>query len=345
MTAGSAKHGPRGAVTLRTLADAAGVHVSTVSRALNPAEAHKVSDATVARIRRLAEEHGFEPNPWARSLRTNRTRLIGLIIPRLVDGVLAIMFEAAAARAQDFGYQAITFSTQDRDEEQGHLIDVLLERRVDGLIIATATERDHTLDRLTDEGIPFVLMNRASGDHPVVRSDDVLGARMATEHVIAAGHERIAMLAGPDGVSTSSLRRQGFREAHHAHGMSLDERLIVPCTFHADGALKVADELLGLAQPPTAIVAVNDATAIGAMAAARDRGLSIPHDLAVIGYNDSPIAAMLPVELSSIAVPLEEVGRLSVQMLMRRLDGEEVESVVIPPTLKPRRSTAPDATR
>lgn len=339
MAGSTGRQGRRGDTTLRTLAEAAGVHVSTVSRALNPADSHKVSPETVARIRRLAAEHGFEPNPWAASLRTKRTKLIGLIIPRLVDGVLAMMFEAAASRARELGYDAMTFSAQDKPDEPERLVNVLLDRRVDGLILATAMEQDPTLEKLADAEVPFVLMNRASGEHPVVRADDIVGGQLATGHLLEQGHRRIAMVAGPDGVSTATLRRIGFRQAHADWGVEVDEALIVPSTFHADSGLDAGGRLLERAEPPTAVVAVNDATAIGVMAAARDQGLVVPDDVAVVGYNDSPIAAMLPIALSSVAIPLDDLGRLAVTLLIDRIQGESVESVVVPPVLRTRASS------
>ena len=290
-------------VTIATIADALGVHPSTVSRALSDGS-QRVSAGRALQIREAAAAMGYQPNPWARSLRTSRSSLIGLVVPRLTDGVLALMFEAAEDRARQFGYQAVTCSTRDVDDEEGRLVRVLLARRVDGLILATPTIHDPLLDELEAAGVPFVLLNRGSGSHPGVRGNDELGGYLATRHLISGGHRRIGFICGSLGVSTAADRRSGYERALMEAGISIDESLVVESSFAAAGGLRAASDLLSRPDRPTAVFAVNDATAIGAMSVARDLGLDIPRDLALIGYNDTDLAALLPVPLSSVAVPL-----------------------------------------
>jgi LacI family transcriptional regulator len=327
-------------VTLRTIAEAAGVHPSTASRVLNSDSSARVGDETIERIRRIAARLGYEPNPWARSLRTNRTLMIGLIIPRLTDVVLAQMFEAAEDRAREKGYQAVTLSTRDKEEEERRLANILLDRRVDGLILATCHMGDPLLDELEEQGVPFVLMNRSSGDHPAVRGDDELGGYLAARHLLTQGHGRIGVVAGPTGISTTTLRLKGYRRAHEEGGLTVDESLIVPSSLGVEGGVAAGSQLLALSNRPTAIFAVNDSAAIGAMAAARDLGLRVPDNLAVIGYNDDEIAAMLPVPLSSVALPLRQIGRLAVDLLLQRIEGRSPASIVLPPRLVVRASTS-----
>lgn len=334
-------------VTLKTIAELAGVHVSTVSRALNPEEADKVHPATLRRVRALAEELDYEPDPWGRSLRTRRSMSIGLLLPRLIDGVLALMFEAAEDRARAHGYQAVTSSTRDRPDEQARLVAALLERRVDGLILATTLIDDPLLDQL-DEDVPFVLMNRSSDAHLSVAGDDVAGGRLATTHLLEQGHTRIAMVSGPRNVSTAANRTAGYREALSAYQVPVDDDLVVWSSFVAEDAHRDIAPLLDRPDRPdrpTAVVAVNDATAIGVLAAARDRGLRVPEDLAVVGYNDSPIAGMLPVPLSSVHVPLEHMGTLAVDLLISRLKGEAPRSITLMPELVVRSSSRPSRRR
>lgn len=331
---------PASRVTLQTVAEAAGVHRSTASRALNPLEAKRVGDRTDARVRLVAKELGYEPHPWARSLRTNRTMTIGLLIPRLTDVVLAAMFEAAEDRAREDGYQAVTVSTGDKKGVSRELIDVLLDRRVDGLILATATIHDPLADDLKAQNVPFVLMNRASADHPVVRGDDLLGGFLATRHLIAQGHRRIGFIGGLLETSTAQLRLEGYRRAHAASQLRTDPGLVVPSSFSVEGGVEAAAQLLTVDDPPTAIFAVNDATAIGAMATLRDLGLSVPSDVAIVGYNDTDIGAALNVPLSSIAIPLQEIGRRAVDILLDQLAGRPPHSVVLPPRLVVRASSS-----
>lgn len=327
-------------VTLQTVAEAAGVHRSTASRALNPLEAKRMGDQTVARVRLVAETLGYEPHPWARSLRTNRTLTIGLLIPRLTDVVLAATFEAAEDRAREHGFQAVTVSTGEKEGASRQLVDVLLERRVDGLIMATATLDDPVVDELEAKGVPFVLMNRGSRHHVVVRGDDSLGGYLATKHLIAQGHDRIGFIAGALQTSTAHSRLEGYRRAHEGAGKSVDPALIVPSSFAVDGGIAAAGQLLSLDDPPTAIFAVNDATAIGAMSTLRDLGLTVPADVAMVGYNNTDIGAALSVPLSSVAIPLQQMGRLAVDMLMARLAGEHPESLILPPRLIVRASSS-----
>jgi LacI family transcriptional regulator len=329
-----------GRVTLQTVAEAAGVHRSTASRALNPLETKRVGDQTVSRVRMVAEQLGYEPHPWARSLRTNRTLTIGLLIPRLTDVVLAGMFEAAADRAREHGYQAVTVSTGEQEGVSRQLVEGLLDRRVDGLILATATLEDPLADELKEQGVPFVLMNRSSRDHLVVRGDDALGGYLATKHLLAQGHDRIGFIAGALQTSTSHSRLEGYRRAHDGAGLAVDPALIVPSSFGIDGGIAAAGQLLSLDDPPTAIFAVNDATAIGAIATIRDLGLTVPTDLAMVGYNNTDVGQALNVPLSSVAIPLQQMGRLAVDMLMARLAGDEPESIVLPPRLIVRASSS-----
>ncbi|NJD28036.1 MAG: LacI family transcriptional regulator [Chloroflexi bacterium] len=339
-----AEHGasgrPAGSTTIRTIADELGVHPSTVSRALREDESRKISAATRARVLATAEALGFRPNPVASSLRTKKTRTVGLLIPRLADVVLARMFEGAEDRARQLGYQAITTSTRDEPGSERKLAEGLLERRVDGLILATSTTGDPYPDELERRRIPFVLLNRSSRDHPCVRGDDELGGYLATRHLIAKGHRRIALIAGPPELSTTALRRQGFERALAENDLHSDARLVMSSSLEPQGGFDAGTQLLARPDRPTAVFAVNDATAVGVMAAARDLGIRLPDDLAVCGYNDSDLSGLLPIPLTSIALPLRDMGRAAVDLLLARLTGQAAESVVLAPRLIARESTS-----
>ncbi|HEY8450794.1 MAG: LacI family DNA-binding transcriptional regulator [Micromonosporaceae bacterium] len=331
--------GRRRQPTLKSIAAAAGVHPSTASRALNGIPDARIPEETLARIRRIAAEMGYEPHPWARSLRTRQTMMIGLLIPRLTDVVLAKMFEAAEEHARAKGYQTITVSTFDRDSAQQELIDRLVDRRVDGLVLATATLGDPTLARLEQDGLPFVLLNRSSGDYPCVCGDDELGGYLATRHLLERGHRVIAHIGGPQSTSTGTYRLRGYKRALNEFGIRYNPNLVRYGRFDAASALKGAEELLSRPQRPTAIFAINDSSALGVMAAARRLGLKVPDDLAVVGYNDSEMAALLPIPLTSVQVPLEQMGQLAVDMLLDRINGVAVERVLLTPRLVVRESS------
>lgn len=326
--------------TLKSIAAAAGVHPSTASRALNGRSDARIPEDTLARIRKVAADLGYEPNPWARSLRTQRTMMLGLVIPRLTDVVLAKMFEAAEEHARDEGYQTITVSTFDRKGGQQELINRLIERRVDGLVLATSTLGDPSLARLEQEGFPFVLLNRASRSYPAVRGDDELGAYLATRHLLETGHQRIGHIGGPQSTSTAKFRLQGYKRALSESGIRYSPDLVRYGQFDAMSAMKGADELLSQRPRPTAIFAINDVSALGTMAAGRRHRLRIPDDLAVVGYNDSDMAALLPIPLSSVQVPLQQMGQLAVDLLIDRINGGTVETVVLTPRVVVRDSSA-----
>lgn len=330
------------AVTLEAVARRAGVHVSTASRALNPATAGRVNPGTVNRIRQVAQELGYEVNPWARSLRINKTHLIGLVIPRLTESVVATMFEAAEEHARRNDYQAITVSTQDDPGEQDRLVRTLLDRRVDGLVIATCRANDRLPDRLEAAGVPFVLMNRGSGEHASVHADDVRGGYLATQHLIDLGHRHIGMIAGPLDTLPTIQRLEGYRRAHLAAGVPMDEELVMKSRIDMDSGAAGAGQLLSLAQPPTAIFAMNDAVAMGAMWVALQRDCRIPEDLAIVGYNDLPMSARLPIPLTSVAIPLEEMGRYAIDVLVARMGGQPRDNNhVLPVRLCVRASSVP----
>lgn len=325
--------------TIYTIAKALGVAPSTVSRALNSASAGRVGKQTVRRITDKAVEVGYEPNRAAVSLRTNRTATIGLVVPRLTDQVLAVMAESAEDTARQRGYQVVTTSVRDDPNRVDEIVAFLRARDVDGFVLATATRDDDAVTALVGDGVPFVLMNRRTEGHPAVTADDHLGGYLATDHLLAQGHERVGYIAGPLSTSTSSSRLEGYRRAHEEAGLSIDERLIVESTFRSAGGLEAARRLLGERDPPTAIFAVTDATAIGAIAATRDLGLRIPDDVAIVGYNDSEIAALLPVPLSSVRLPLSEMGSWAVRLLLQRIAGARTDSVVFSPELVVRASS------
>jgi len=327
-------------VTIKTIAREAGVHPSTVSRALAN-DTRRVSDETIRRIKELANSLGYEANPWARSLRTQRSLTLGLVLPRLTDSILARMFEAAEDRARKHGYQAVTASTRDQNEEERRLITGLIERRVDGLIIATSAARDPFLDELARRDVPFQLMNRASGKHPTVSADDELGGYLATKHLLSRGHRRVGFIVGPLRFSTPVMRLRGYERAHAEAGVAFDETLVVESGFDAEAGLAAASRLLASPNPPTALFAVNDTVAMGAIAAARDLGLRVGDDLAVVGYNDNDLSQMLSVPLSSVAIPVEEMGRLAVDLLLEQIQGGAKQSVLLQPKLVVRASSGP----
>ncbi|AMM34634.1 LacI family transcriptional regulator [Sinomonas atrocyanea] len=331
------------AVTLKDLARELGIHPSTVSRVLHsdPASARgAASEATAQRIRDLAAEVGYSPDPQATSLRTRRTRLLGVVVPRLSDLVLAIMYEGIEDAAARVGYSAFVTNSRDDEREQRRKVEMMLARRVDGLIIGDSHLDGDVLPDLRRRAVPFVLMNRRHPGFPSATCDDIRGGELVAEHLWDKGHQQVAVIAGEPYASTAVDRTSAFVERWRELGGDIAEDSIVWSRFDTQGGREAAEKILASGKAPTAVFAVNDFAAIGAMGALRAHGLTVGRDCAVVGYNDTSLAAELPIPLSSVRSPMAEIGRNAVRMLQGVLRGEDVESVRLEPALQVRESSA-----
>ncbi|SCG71809.1 LacI family DNA-binding transcriptional regulator [Micromonospora inositola] len=324
-------------VTLRDVAKFTGVHVSTVSRVLR-GDDERVSQETAARIVAAAKELGFHRDRWAASLRSGKTGVIGVLVPRITDIVLATVFEGIDAAASAAGYQAVVSSTWDDDEARAVRIRRFIAERVDGLIIADARRTDPALARLAAEQVPFILVSRASRGFPSVTGRDRFGGRLAADHLIDIGCRRLAVVAGPGHASTSADRVAGFLAAAKTRGVEVDPRLVVPSTFDVPGGASAMARVLAAGRPD-GVFAVNDFAAIGAMGTLRDHGLRVGREVAVVGYNDIDVDAQLLVPLTSIRTPLGEMGSRALHGMLTLLASGNAESVRLTPELVVRSTT------
>lgn len=329
---------------MREIAERVGVNKSTVSRVLSGRDSGTASAVTVEAIRKAADDLGYRVDPWAASLRTRRTHTIGVLLPRLSDIVLATVFEAIEAEATRCGYQVLVASTGDDPVEQRRRVTLLEGRRVDGFVLMSANLGEEAyLDELRQRGLRFVLAYRRVGDHPTVRGDDYDGGRQAARHLLAMGHRRIGVIARPAPGATA--RVQGFHDALGEARSAAEQPLLVQSRGPGvDEGAAAGHRLLAIRPPPTAIFAVNDFLAMGAMSAVREAGLRIGTDVAVVGYNDIALSARLPIPLSSVRHPVHDIGRLAVQHLLQLLGGTTPESSVLPVQLHVRASSSPRPT-
>ena len=329
-------------VTLATIAEVVGVNVSTVSRVLRSADPRTEAGK---RIVAVAHDLGYTPHPGAASLRTKNSKLIGVLLPRLTDFVPARIYEGIDDAAFAAGYTPVIAKSGDEPLRRLDRLKALLALRVDGLIVCDARVRDdQVIAELIHRGVPFVLACRRAPGQLSATTDDLLGGALAAKHLLALGHERIGVVAGPQDVSTGIERLQGFTVKLERHGCALPQRLIVHSQFDVDAGLRSGRHLLDTVPDLTAIFAANDEAAVGVMGALREHGLRPGEDIAVIGYNDVPSSAYLPVPLTSVASPMYEVGKAAAELLLRTLQGEdEVRSVRLRPHLVARQSTVRDA--
>ena len=328
--------------TLKEIAEVAGVHISTVSRVLRQSEPSSGWTNAALRVRSTAEELGYRPNFLAASLRTRRTHTIGVVMPRLTDGVIATACQSIEEAARLAGYQVLLATPPDEMKAQLNSIKLLVSRQVDGLILSSLHLGDmEPIRQIEKIEIPVIATNRSVGDViPSVTVADRHGGFLATEHLISLGHRRIGVIAGPRHASTAWERTMGYFEALDKHGIARDESLVVHTEFEVSGGVLGAHQLLNVPDRPTAIFSVNDTAAIGAMGAARDRGLHIPEDLSLVGYNDIPIVSQLPTPLTTISSPSGAMGAVALQQLLRGINGMEMTSMELPVSLVVRSSTS-----
>ncbi len=323
---GAAPAGRPGTVTLRELARRGGVDPSTVSRVLNRDQSGRISEATRTRILELAAALGYRPNRLARSLKLQRTHIVGMLIPDVTNPHFSTLFRAVDDAAGAAGYHVILCNTDDSAQRLARHLDALSEGHVDGLLVATARRRDPVVETLRARRLPYVLVNRRRDDlnDAWVVADDRQAAHLAVEHLLGLGHRRIAHIAGSTEVSRSAERLSGYQEAMTAAGCSgaawvaaaggLDETA---------GELGLAQLLtLPAAQRPTAVFAANDLAAVGVVRAARRLGLRVPDDLSVVGSDDLPAGRYVEPALSTVRLPVQEMGRLATELLLRQLAGD-----------------------
>ncbi|MBN9083354.1 MAG: LacI family DNA-binding transcriptional regulator [Rhizobiales bacterium] len=326
-------------VTLHDVAAAAGVSKSTVSRILDERLPRSDSE-TAKRVRQVAAELGYVRDGAAASLRRGNTMTIGVVVPRLTDTVMAMHYEALSRACSRTGRFAIVAITEDEPKADRTAAQTLLQRGVDGLILSTARTDDDFPQELTARGVPFVLILRTDGRSLSSVVDDRLGGYLATRHLLDLGHRRIGLIAGPEYASSSQGRLKGYQQALAEAGVSIDPSLIVGATFGIDSGAEAAEALMRLPAPPTAIFAVNDNTAIGALSSLQRLGLSVPNDVSLVGYNDIPIVSRLPTPLTSVRVPFDQIANAALDLLTHGPTGEHDRIKVATPTLIPRRSTA-----
>lgn len=327
-------------LTMNRLAELAGVHKSTVSRAMREGTTFYQSE-TARRIRAIAESMDFQIDRNAASLRTRRTGTVGVLVPRLSDNLQAVFYEAVAGACAARDIVALVAVTGDDPVAQRHAANALLGRRVDGLILTSTRISDGFPDELERREVPFVLAIRRNRQrHPSVVSDDRGGGFLVTNHLIELGHRRIAMVAGPDYASTALGRREGFFSAHRQAGIPVDPNLVRKSMFRWQDGYDIALELLNSDEPPTAIFAVNDETAFGVIAAGRSLGIKMPNELSVVGYNDIPSARQPPLPLTTAGMDIKRLAESAVDVLSARIDGRRTENKTIPVSLVVRDSTS-----
>lgn len=339
-----------GAVKLSDVAERAGVHPATVSRALSERTRHMVNTATAERVLAAAAELGYTPNPIARSLKTNRSFTIAVLLPDLTNPLFPPMVRGVEDALAEAGFTALIANTDNHPDRALAALETMRIRQADGCIAATATRDD---DLLADAAgsMPMVLINRRVFNHaiPAVVADDRSGVRQAVEHLAALGHERIAHVAGPQWLSTGADRHEAFVAALRGVGLEPHPELIrFGEGFTEEQGAVSLHALLETGAQFTALVAGNDLMALGCYDALVERGLSCPADVSIVGFNDMPFADKFNPPLTTVRIPHYEMGRRAAGLLLERIGDDGTapgEDIVLPVELVQRASTAPAPAR
>ena len=338
-------------VTIKDIAKVAGVSHTTVSRALHSSP--EISVKTASRIRQIAAQLGYVPNSVARGLKTNRSRVLGVIVRRIVDPYISELLQGIEEVLRAEGYSLFLAASQRDPELEKKIAQAMSERRVDGAIICSTEVSEEHRRQLERFGVPTVLINNQAADDGTysVYHDDIFGSQEMTRHLIALGHRRIAYLGNAHAGRLTAFRLQGYTQAMSAAGLPVLPELVVeaPNGLPQGGAIG-AQSLLELAEPPTAIFCYNDMIAIGAIQALQGAGLRIPSDCSVAGFDNIDLAAYVTPPLTTFDQPKLELGRQAAQMMLRLLaKGGQAEAasdtdpnvVVLRGKICVRRSTAP----
>ncbi|SFD82388.1 LacI family DNA-binding transcriptional regulator [Paracidovorax konjaci] len=333
--------------TIKDVARQAGVSVTTVSHVINGTR--HVSDEGRARVEAAVRDLGYVPSAIARSLKSNHTRTLGMLIPNSSNPYFAEVVHSVENRCFGAGYNLILCNTHDEAHRQGSYLQVLAERRIDGLIVVS-TGQDATLARqLEGLGVPTVLVDREIEvpEQPcdLVETAHRQGGMLATRHLLWLGHRRIACIGGPAGLAPSEQRIAGWRDALAEAGVGADG-LLWHGDFTSQGGYEAMQAVLASARAPTAVFVGNDLMAIGALCAAHERGVRVPEALSVVGFDDIELAAFTSPPLTTVSQPKQQIGALAVDMLLERIDGarREQRQVLLQPELRLRASTAVFAT-
>lgn len=316
-------------VTLHEIAKAAGCSVSTVSRALNDSD-HPVNAETRERILAIASELGYRPNVTARGLKMDRTFTIGLIVYNIASPFTPVLIRGIQEYLKQNDYFSVIISTDWDPELESEAVHQLISRSIDGVIFVESW-REETNLTLDLAGKPYVFVYRLfDGSYAnSVLVDDHYGARLAVEHLINLGHRRIAYISGPHDWDASKDRLAGYLDVLAQYGIPYDPALVEEGTWEVQSGYPAVKKFLALRDRPTAIFAANDLMALGAIYAIQDEGLSVPEDVAVVGYDDRDFACFTKPTITTIRSPSFEMGRLAAEMLLNRLENQvELENPI-----------------
>ena len=328
--------------TIHDVAKEAGVSITTVSHVIN--KTRFVSDELVTRVNSAIRKLHYQPSNLARGLRTKSSGAIGIVIPDSTNPFFAEVVRGIEDHCYKKGYSAFLCNSDSDVEKEYCYLQILREKSVDGIVLVSSGDNKDSHELLGKSNIPYVIIDR---EVPFLYADSVLidnyrGGYQATSHLISLGHKSIGCITGPSQVTPSWQRREGYTRALQDHGLPVEEALIIQGDFRSGSGGDGLHQFLEMKSPPTAIFACNDIMAIGAMAAARKLGISVPDQMSIIGFDDIALAALVVPQLTTISQPKKLLGKTGAELLLRRVKKEQAdkEVIVLQPELIIRNSTA-----
>ncbi len=306
-------------VNIKDVAKLAGVAPITVSRVIN--NSGSVNPATRARVQQAIDELHYVPNTLAQSLRSKQTHTIALLLSDITNPFWTTIARGVEDAAAEKGFHTILCNTDEDPEKEATYLNLLLQRRVDGIVIAPTTNDKTRLTALKRQQLPSVLIDRrvAGFKSDIVCGDNRAAAERLTEYLIKLGHQRIALINGPDAISSAVERAEGYRAALHRHRLPIENDLIVQGEFKQESGYALVKRLADRQPRPTAIFAANNLIAVGALQALRELGWRVPADVALACFDDIPYASAIEPFLTVVAQPAYEMGRTAARLLMERL--------------------------
>ena len=331
--------------TMKDVAKAAGVSVTTVSHVIN--ETRFVSEELRSRVLRVMEESNYHPNILARGLRQGITHTIGLIVPDNSNPFFAEVSRVAEMVGFENDFSVILCNSDKNVDREAAYLEVLTAKQVDGIIFIAASSKQELLEDIAARGIPIVVADRDVSQTlvDVVLVNHEQGGYDATRYLLSLGHRRIACIAGPTRLTPSGERVHGYRRALAEAGLAVDEELVASCTESYVGGEIAMAQLLRLERRPTGVFTYNDVTAIGALRAARNVGVDVPGALSIVGFDDIALASATVPALTTVAQPIADLATVATELLIERIRngaaGQLGKRVVLDTKLVVRESCAP----
>lgn len=332
-------------VSLKDIAKELGVSISTVSRALK--DHYDLSPEIIAKVKALAAEWNYTPNPFAMSLLKQQTRTIGVIVPDIVTHFYSSIISGIENKAAENGYYIVISSSQESHQKEKVNLNNLLNLRVDGLIVCLSQDTvDHShFDNILASEIPLVFIDRVcrTEEFSSVVIDNIEAARELTVHLFKNGSRKIAHIAGPPNLNITKERIEGYKRGLEECGLPFDTNLLIHCNLSIEESASVTNRLLSLKSPPDAIFGVNDTVIFSAMKEIKKKGLKVPQDIALVGFTDEFHATVVEPNLTAIAHPTFEIGNEAARMLLDEINSTTkvaVQHVTLKAKLIARESSA-----